>query len=427
MFARHLTPRLREALGDTPAVLLAGGRQTGKTTLAQALSEGSFRARYLTLDDPTLRSAADSDPLAFLADIEGRAVLDEVQQVPALLPLLRREIDRDRRPGRFLLTGSARVLAIPRLAQTLVGRMEVLNLWPLSQGEIDGVREGFADAVFQQRLPALKGEDEGRKDLIDRALRGGFPEAVQRKGRRRAAWFRSYVDLLLQRDVRDLARIEGISSLPRLLELVSARVGGLVNHAEISRTAGIPQTTLKRYFALLEGVFLVVRVRAWSANPSKRLARSPKLFLTDSGLLGHLQRLGPEAIRSRPDLIGPLIENFAAQELLKQLGWSRTASRLSHFRTAGGREVDLVLEDDRGRLVGIEVKSAASVSRSDFRGLETLAECAGQAFHRGLILYAGSEPVSFSPRLKALPLSSLWRLGASRVRNPVPRAPRSEG
>jgi uncharacterized protein len=387
----------------------------------RALAETDLGARYLTLDEPTVRAAAEGDPAAFVADLEGPVVLDAVQQAPSLFPVLRRAVDRDRTPGRLLLTGSAQILVVPRLAEVLVGRMEVLRLWPLSQGEIDDVREGFADAVFRDDLPALSGRSGTRASLVQRALRGGYPEAVGRTGARRAAWFRSYVELLLQRDVRDLAEIERLNALPRLLELLAARSGSLSNLAELSRSAGIPQSTLKRYFALLQGVFLVTSIPAWASNPSKRLVRSPRVYLTDTGILAYLLRIGSDSLRERPQGAGPLIETFVAMELQKQIGWSEASLRLHHFRTAAGREVDFVLEDDRGRLVGIEVKSAAAVARADFQGLETLAEVAGRSFHRGLVLYTGEERVSFGPRLHALPVDALWRLGAGKVRDRLPR------
>jgi predicted AAA+ superfamily ATPase len=299
--------------------------------------------------------------------------------------------------------------------------MEVLRLWPLSQGEISGVREGFVDALFRSELPDATYGGEGRAGLVERALRGGYPEAVGRSGARRSAWFRSYVELLLARDVRDLAEIDRLTALPRLLELLAARAGSLSNFAELARSASIPQTTLKRYFALLAGVFLVVAVPAWTVNPSKRLVRSPKLYLADSGLLAHLLHIGPEAVRDRPDSAGRLIENLVAMEIQKQIGWSDARCRLHHFRTAAGREVDLVLEDERGRLVGIEVKAASAASRVDFNGLEALAEAAGAAFHRGVVLYSGAERVAFGPRLHALPIDALWSMEAAEVREPVPR------
>lgn len=304
-----------------------------------------------------------------------------------------------------------------------MGRMEVLRLWPLGQGEIDGVREGFADAVFEAGLPDLGDLPDSaatRDDALARALRGGFPEAIGRRGERRAAWFRSYLDLLLQRDVRDLAEIDRLTDLPRLLELLAARAGSLLNFAELPRSAGIPQTSLKRYFALLEAIFLLLRVPAWARNPSKRLVKSPKLYLCDPGLLGHLRALSRVALRDRPRAAGPLLENLVALELTKQIGWSKTARRLLHFRTSAGREVDFVIEDARGRIVGIEVRASSAVSPDDFRGLDTLEEAAGSAFHRGLVLYSGAERVAFGPRRHALPVHSLWSLGSAEVVRPIP-------
>jgi len=419
MYGRHQAATIREALRDTPAVLIAGGRQTGKTTLVRALGAGPVGTRYVTLDDVTVREAVSRDPEAFLASLDGPAILDEVQQAPQLFPALRREIDRDRRPGRFLLTGSAHVLAAPEIARALVGRLEMITLWPLSQGEIEGVREGFVDAVFRSALPRMQ-TGEGRAALWKRVLRGGFPEAIGRRDARAAAWFDSYVDLLLMRDIRDLARIEGATLLPRLVELLAARAGSIPNLAELSRSSGVPQTTLKRYLALLEAVFLIARIPAWAANPTKRLVRSPKLIFTDSGLLAHLARIGADTVKQKPGAAGPLLECFVAAELLKQIGWSGDRVRLHHFRTSAGHEVDLVLEDERGRLVGIEVKSRTSVTRADLRGMDALADAAGEAFHRGIVLYTGSEAVAFGPRLHALPMDALWRMGAKAVRNPVP-------
>ncbi len=235
---------------------------------------------------------------------------------------------------------------------------------------------------------------------------------MNRTGRRRQAWFRSYVATILQREVRELAAVEGLHTMPRLLELLAVRAGSLLNFAEISRTTAIPQTTLKRYLALLENTFLVHRLPAWARNPSKHLVKSPKLFFNDTGLLGHLAGWTVEGLSRHPEAAGPLLENFVSVELIKQAGWSRTACRLFHFQTTTGREVDLVLERDDGRVVGIEVKARVSIAERDFQGLKTLQESCGRSFQRGVVLYTGSQRLSFGPRLYALPVSSLWQLGA---------------
>ena len=411
MKKRHLRGPLLEALADTPVVYLVGARQSGKTTLARAAVGGRFPARYLSMDDPATLAAARTDPAVFLQDLEGPAILDEIQRAPELAGALRGAVDRRREPGRYLLTGSAEILATPRLAESMVGRMEVLTLWPFSQGEIEGSEESFPAALFGEELPPGVGIAEERSALVARALRGGFPEPLERSPTRQNAWFDSYVATLLQRDVRELARIEGLADLPRLLRLLASRATGLTNFAEISRASGIAQTTLKRYLALLEQSFLLRRLPAWTRNRSKRLVRSAKLFFTDTGLLAHLAGWSAGRLDRHPEEVGPLLENFAISELQKQLSWSGSGISAYHFRTSTGREVDLVLEDAAGRVVGVEVKSRGSLHDSDFHGLRALAEAAGEDFHRGVVLYTGTERLAFGARLHCLPMSALWTLG----------------
>jgi len=421
MLHRHATSALLDGLRDTPVVYLQGARQTGKSTLARAVAERRHPARYVTLDTAAALAAATSDPEGFVAGLERPVVIDEVQRAPALALAIKAAVDADRRPGQFLLTGSAGVLALPRLSESLAGRMELHTLWPFSQGELRGVRETFVDRMFAARLaapgtgaastgatPGTEAPPETQADLIERICKGGYPEAQVRESRtRRRAWFDAYVDAILQRDVRELANIERLSEIPRLLALLASRVSQPLSFADLARTLAIPQTTLKRYMALMETTFLVRLLPAWSSNLGKRLAKAPKLMLADTGLLAHM--LGVEAGRLRRDrtLLGHVLENFAAMELTKQLGWSETACRLFHFRTPGGAEVDLVLEDRAGRLVGIEVKAAA-VQRRDFRGLETLAALAGERFVRGVLLFTGATAVPFGPQLHALPVSQVW-------------------
>ena len=410
--SRHLRESVLSALADTPVVYLVGARQSGKTTLARSAVGERFPARYLSLDDPATLAAAQADPAAFLDGFDGPVILDEVQGAPALAGSLRAAVDHRREPGRFLLTGSADVLATPRLAEALVGRMEVMTLWPFSQGEIEGHREDFPAKLFAEEHPPGGGGGEGRVALVERALRGGFPEPVGRSASRRSAWFRSYITTLLQRDVRDLARIEGLADLPRLLRLLAARATGLTNFSELSRSSALPQTTLKRYVALLEQAFLIRRLPAWTRNPSKRLVRSPKLFFTDTGLLASLAGWNSGRLDQHPEEVGPLLENFVISEVSKQLGWSRVSCAIHHFRTSTGREVDLVLEDEAGRVVGVEVKASSSLRESDFQGLHALAEAAGEDFLRGVVLYAGGERLGVGPGMFALPMSSLWEGGA---------------
>jgi hypothetical protein len=404
---------LLAALGDRPAVLLHGARQTGKSTLAAALSATEHTARYLTLDDAAVLAAARTDPTGFIDGLTGSVVLDEIQRAPELLLPIKASVDRDRRPGRFLLTGSANVLLLPRVADTLVGRLEVLTLWPLSQGEIEGRRERFIDTVFSDLLPSLDREEERWVRVLDRMARGGYPEVlVQESEDRRGAWFASYITTLLQRDVRDIANIDGLTALPRLLSLLATRSASLLNVADISRSAGLPMTTLKRYLALLEMSFLVQLLPPWFANLGKRLVKTSKLYVVDSGLLAHLLGVTGERLALDSTLTGPLLESFVVMELRKQLAWSSTRPGLFYFRTSAGHEVDVVLEARGGKLVAVEVKASATIGPGDFKSLRSFAEATGKRFHRGVLLYAGAEAVPFGPRLHALPVSALWRLGA---------------
>lgn len=413
MIPRNLTAALREALSDRPVVLLNGARQVGKSTLAQSLVDSS-PAQYLTLDDATVLAAAMGDPAGFVAGLSGPVVLDEVQRAPGLFLAIKASVDRDRQPGRFLLTGSADVFLLPTLADSLAGRMEILTLWPLSQGEIEEVREGFVDALFAKtfvppRLPPLD-----RAGLFERLSAGGFPEVVgKRSESRRRAWFRSYVTTILQRDVRDLSSIEDLSALPRLLSLLAARATSLLNYAELARSSGLPASTLKRYFLLLEATFLVQTLPAWSANLSKRLVKSPKVLLADTGLLASLLGLDADGLEEAPQFAGPLLESFVLMEIRKQIGWSRTQPQMYHYRAQTGQEVDLLLEDAAGRVAGVEVKVGSTVQERDVRTLLGLAEALGPKFVRGVVLYTGERAVPFSDKVSALPVQALWRWPAA--------------
>jgi hypothetical protein len=409
MIERHITPALLDALGDRPAVFLQGARQVGKSTLVQQLASAAHPARYLTLDDAEVLGAARADPSGFIAGLGERVVIDEVQLVPELFRAIKAAIDRDRRPGRFLLTGSANVLLVPRVSESLAGRMEILTLWPLSQGEIEGRRETFIDAVFGSSLPQLARQRDSRQTLLERAFRGGYPEVQRLATHRRRAWFASYITTILQRDIRELANIEGRTELPRLLSLLAARASSLANVAELSRSIGIAYNTLKRYLALLETTFLFHVRPAWAANLGKRLVRAPKLALVDSGLLANLLGLSIERLGHDTRALGPLLENFVAMELEKQRAWSRVQPQLFHFRTQSGSEVDIVLEAADGLIVGIEVKAGASFGAGDLAGLRSLRELAGKRFRRGVLLHTGHESVSLGDQLVALPVGALWQ------------------
>ena len=402
---RLLAPRLRDALADPPVVLVQGARQVGKTTLAEAV--GGEDRRTLSLDRSAVLAAATSDPDGFVDGLADPVLLDEVQRAPGLFPAIKHAVDRDRVHGRFLLTGSTNVLALPMLSESLAGRMEVCTLWPLTQAELERTPGGFVDALFGPDDTILAGAPT--PDLWQRVLRGGFPEAVARTSEdRRRAWFESYVDTILQRDVRDLARIEKLTEMPRLLQLLASRTSGLLNVADLARGLSSPRSTVKRYVALLEAVFLVRLIPAWTSTHAGRVTKSPKVHLLDTGLAAALLGVERERLTTDGALRGQLLETFVAMELVKLASSSAVRPRPHHFRTTSGREVDIVLEAPDGRLVGIEVKAAASIDASAFRGLDALADAAGDRLHRSVVLYGGEDAVPFGPGRWALPLCALW-------------------
>jgi uncharacterized protein len=403
---RVLTARLREALADTPVVMVNGARQTGKTTLVARIAS-ELDGRYRTLDDPTMLDAALADPVSFIEDGARLTIIDEVQKAPALLPVIKRAVDRRRGPGRFLLTGSADVLTLPGVSESLTGRIEVLTLHPLSQAEVGEIESRWIDRLFRDR-PIASPPKRAGPGVAQRMVCGGFPEVLtRRRDERRRAWFDAYVMTIMQRDIRDLSNIEGLTALPRLLELLAVRSGALLNVAELGRAAGIPQVTLHRYLSLLQATFLFQPLSAWHANLGKRLIKAPKAYLLDSGLACALVGLDATSAASSPQY-GPLLETFVLGELRRLAAGMTSGPRIYHYRSAGGVEVDFVLEDAARRIAGIDVKAAKTVGVRDFSGLRDLAESRGEKFACGVVLYGGEETVKFGPRLYAVPISTLW-------------------
>jgi hypothetical protein len=420
LYPRHLEENLLLSLRDSPVVFLRGGRQVGKTTLARRVGRGA--AAYCTFDDLDTLDNARRDPQGFVARFRAPVVLDEVQRCPEIFLPLKASVDRDRRPGRFLLTGSAGALVLPRLSDALVGRMRLLTLHPLSQGEIDGTREGFIDALFSRDDPwaslTLR-----PTDVWPRIEAGGFPEATRLDAASRASWFDSHIEAVLARDVREMSDIEGLTRLPHLVRLAAARIGSLVNYSELARATAMPQTTLKRYLTLLQATFLVFRLWPWSPNFGKRLVRSPKLYFSDVGLAARLLNADSDALERRTPAAGQLLENLVVSEMMRQLTWSKARAHPYHYRTHAGDEVDIVLEGPGGRCAAIEVKATATPRMADYDGLRRFAEALGDRFARGVLLYLGPRVVPFGERLDALPLPALWQCPTSEVRGsttPVP-------
>jgi uncharacterized protein len=408
MYRRNIEPALRAALKDTRVVLLNGARQTGKSTLVQSIAE-EHNGRYLTLDDEAVLAVARSDPSALVRANPHMTVIDEVQRAPELFPAIKMEVDRNRAPGRFLLTGSANVFLLPRLSESLAGRLEILALMPLSQDEISDGRSTFVDMILSNAERTVRKSTVDRVDICRRIIAGGYPEALTREsGERRSAWYSSYLSSLIQRDVRDLASIDGLTDLPRLLGLIAARSSALMNMSELSRSTGIANSTLRRYLGLLEAIYILQPLPAWSTNTVKRFVKSPKIHLVDTGLAAHLRGDTNPPSLAQSASIGPLLETFVVQELRKQLTWSKQPATPFHYRSAAGREVDLVLELPGGAVAGVEIKAAAKVGNADFKGLESLAEDAGKKFIRGVLLYFGEHVLPFGDKLTAVPITELW-------------------
>lgn len=404
-YPRRLQGRLEEALSDTPVVLVSGPRQSGKTTLVRHAQTGGLR--YLTLDDALVRTAALADPEGLVRSLD-RAIIDEVQRAPGLLLAIKRQVDEDRRPGRFLLTGSADLLSLPAAADSLAGRMENLLLLPLSQGELHGRSTNWIEAAFSGTPLGADGAVVGT-GLVEVVLGGGYPEALARPTpRRRQAWLRQYVDALLQRDVRELAQIEKLDQMPRLLRALAQVAGQTCNYARLGGQIGLDGKTVARYLGIFEQMYLLRRLEAWSGNRLTRLIKAPKLHFLDSGLLAALQELQDSTIAADRDRLGAVLECFVCTELLKHAHASASDYRLLHYRDVDGFEVDLVIENAAGQVVGVEVKAAATVTTGDLRGLRKLQAAAGEQFLGGFVLYDGDLSLPLGKSLWALPLSSLW-------------------
>ena len=406
-YPRHLRPCVVEALADSPVVLIHGPRQCGKTTLARQIGDESGFG-YFTFDDDVQRAAAQADPVGFVADLPERAVLDEVQRVQELFTSLKAAVDARRKPGRFMLTGSANVLLVPRLADSLAGRMEILRLHPLAQSELVGKPPAFLSMLFGAGFKAgLRGQREGRA-VADRVATGGFPGALARaRGRRRAAWYRDYAETLIQRDIRELARISALDALPRLLALAAGQTSCLVNISELAAPFQVSRPTIREYVTLLSRIFLLDELPPWHSNRMKRLVKTPKLHVGDTGLACALLGQDAESLWGDRPLFGRLLETFVYQELRRLAGWHEEPVTFSHFRDKDQVEVDVVMESG-GALAGVEVKAGATVTADDFKGLHKLQEAARKAFVGGVVLYDGAAVLSFGNNLYAVPLSSLW-------------------
>jgi hypothetical protein len=406
--ARHIRSELLDALADSRAVALLGARQVGKSTLVRDLAKNEYPARYVDLDDESVLDIARSDPRGFIADIEGPAVIDEIQRAPRLLLPIKERLDRDRTRGQFLITGSANVITLPTVADALPGRVDYVHLWPLSQGEFHGVRERLIDTLFAGEFPKISGAPAGRRAIATAIAAGGYPELIGRGARGRARFFSSYLVSIIGRDVDDIANPRRPENVERLLNLIASRSGALASFQGMGQDLGVDASTVRAHTKILTDLFLVHRLKPWYTNLGSRQVKAPKLHVVDCGLLAFLLGADEQRIVEDGAVAGTIFETFVAMELLRQSDWALHPVSLFHYRDKNGREVDVVIERHSGEVIGVEVKAAATVATRDFAGLRYLRDKLGTRFKAGVILYTGSDTLPFGDRLAAVPLSGLW-------------------
>jgi uncharacterized protein len=404
---RSAESQVLEALADTRVVFLAGARQVGKSTLAQRVARAGHLAEELSLDDRATRDAALADPEGLIAGLRGPALIDEIQRAPDLLLAIKRVVDRDPAPGRFLLTGSANLLSVRKVKDALTGRMETVPLWPLAQSEIRGGRGNFVDALFAAEPPHVAAAPVGREAFVEIVAAGGYPEALARSGRRRARWFANYLDTTLDRDLREISDARKLRETPRLLRLLATQAANLLSYRGVAAKLDLTHDTVREYVGLLQTVFLVRLLPAWRPGIAAREVHAPKAYLVDSGLLAHLLGADERRIETDDQVTGKVLENFVVAEVLKHAGWAATDSSAYHYRRRED-EVDLLLENRAGEIVAIEVKARASADRRDVRTMEKLRDSRGAGFKAGVVVCPCEQTIPLGDRLWAVPLSGLW-------------------
>lgn len=405
MHPRFVEARIRDALKDTPVVALNGPRQSGKTTLAKFVAKDGYE--YLTLDDATTLAAAKADPTGFIRGLD-RVILDEVQRAPDLMLAIKKSVDEDRRPGRFLITGSANLLTMKVARESLAGRMEVISLLPLAQAEIRNQKgASFLDQIFTGKLPAKIQPIVG-PELIDVVLTGGYPSVLERDNpRRRRDWCRAYIDAIAERDVRDISTIEKAGEIPNLIRVAASHSAQLLRIQSVSQDLKLSNKTVESYLDVLEQLFLVKRLEPWHRNDLSRLIKTPKLHFMDSALLGAARAVTAEKVSEDRSLLGSVLESFVFAELQRLAAFYDDRLRFSFYRDKDQVEVDVVLENEANEMVGIEVKAAATVTASDFKGLKRLADL-NEGFRAGVVLYDGDQTIPFGDNLYAAPVAALW-------------------
>jgi predicted AAA+ superfamily ATPase len=408
---RNAMVPLSDAAMHFRVLIINGPRQSGKTTLLREVRR--LRGGVLvSLDDAAVLAAARADPVGFVQHRDGPLFIDEVQLAgDPLIRAVKAAVDADPQPGQFFLVGSTQFLTVPVLSESLAGRAHIIDLWPLSQGELGGRAERFVDILLDRRpLPGPR-EFPSRRDYFDRACAGGFPEVLRRtSGRARSAWLSSYLRTVVQRDVAEVSNARYIDEMPRLVRYLAGITAQELNAARLAANVGLSDDTVRRYLPILETAYLIHRLPAWSRNLTAKVKKHPKVYFTDSGLAAHLLGVNVEALVSVPaPSAGPLLETFVVNEIAKQQTWNDIAARLYHWRDRDGAEVDLVVEADDGRVAAIEIKASATATVEDFRHLTRFRDRLGAAFVNGVVLYTGMNQLSFGDRLAALPVSAVWQ------------------
>lgn len=408
MFHRANKALVIEALADTRVVLLMGARQVGKSTLAQAIVRTDYPATVVNLDDQPQREAALADPEGFVAGLQRPVLIDEVQRGgPDLFLAIKAVVDADLTPGQFLLTGSANVLRSRRVYDALTGRVEIIKLGPLTQAEIEGSTLNFVDRLFNAEPPQVEGAPKGRDALIERLAPGGYPEARTRAPRRRARWFENYVETTLERDLKDISQARKLSEMPRLLRLIASQVANIYSARSVSSRMAIHHETVEDHVSLLEAIFLVNRLSAWTPGLGNREIHHPKIYISDTGLLLYLLGADEKRLREDDQITGKALENFVAMEIVRHAESSEASPRIFHYRRDRD-EIDLVLENRAGEIGAIEVKASASIGEKDWRALARLRDARSESFKCGILFYTGAQTVPLGDRLFAVPLSGIW-------------------
>jgi predicted AAA+ superfamily ATPase len=416
MIRRYLYDDILLSLKHFPAVLLTGARQVGKSTLAQQLIGSSWNAKYLTLDDRVILDAALRDPDGFIADASTPVVIDEVQRAPDLLRAIKRAIDRKRTPGQYLLTGSANLMTLPKVSETLAGRIALHNLYPFCWPELmEKPKPAILTDLFKttsaKEFIKLFSKPSGgnlKKEIIPLILSGGYPPVVlMNSAKAQQQWFSGYLQTYLERDLLNIKAIENIPDFNRLLSIAAFRTGGLLNLSDLSRETGLPFTTLRRYMNLLEVTYQLFLLRPYFTHGVKRLVKTPKLYFTDTGMASHLRGVEEWSLLEHQKQAGALVETWVVTELLKLMSVEDPRLHLYFWRTQAGQEVDFLLE--RGeKLVALEVKWSQRIEDKDIAGLKRCAEDLGGKLHFSVILYNGTEIVPCAPRIVAVPFPAFF-------------------